>query len=160
MLSWFYSGGFLGTSFVWENCFSRTGTASACAPSARRQHPCCRPLQRCVSSSKMNIALTGVALVARPCAPDAQRADDSSNSRSRLAKSYGRFAPLDLKQDCFFRVPLPKIKCLVQSAFGGQRDFRPPINFPKAPFRQLSKVADASQPLEFEKQSSLRTKSA
>ena len=46
MLSWFYSGGFSGTSFVWENCFSRTGTASACAPSARRQRPCCRLLLR------------------------------------------------------------------------------------------------------------------
>ena len=45
MLSWFYSGGFSGTSFVWENCFSRTGTASACAQSARRQRPCCRLLQ-------------------------------------------------------------------------------------------------------------------
>ncbi len=88
----------------------------------------------------MNMALTGVALVARPCAPAAQRAEDSSSSRSRLAKSYGRFAPLDLKQDCFFRVHLPKIKCLVQSAFGGQRDFRPSINSPKAPFRQLKSL--------------------
>ena len=50
MLSWFYSGGFSGTSFVWENCFSRTGTASACAPSARRQRPCCRLLQRYIYS--------------------------------------------------------------------------------------------------------------
>ena len=32
----------------------------------------------------------------------------SSSSRSRLAKSYGRFAPLDLRQDCFFRVSLAK----------------------------------------------------
>ena len=98
-------------------------------------------------SSKMNMPLTQVALVARPCAPAAQWAEDSSSSRSRLAKSYGRLAPLSLKQDCFFRVPLPKLKCLVQFAFGGQRDFRPPLNSPKAPFRQLSKVADASQPL-------------
>ena len=37
-------------------------------------------------------ASTNVALVARPCAPAAQCADDSSSSRSRLAKSYGRFA--------------------------------------------------------------------
>ena len=51
---------------------------------------------------------TNVALVARPCAPAAQRADESSSSRSRLAKSYGRFAPLDLRQDCFFRVSLPR----------------------------------------------------
>ena len=118
-----------------------------CAQSARRQRPCCRHFRRFISSSKMNIYLTQVALVARPCAPVAQRYEDSSSSRSRLAKSYGRLAPLSLKQDCFFRVPLPKLKCLVQFAFGGQRDFRPPINSPKAPFRQLSKVADASQPL-------------
>ena len=25
MLSWFYSGGFSGTSFVWENCLNRPG---------------------------------------------------------------------------------------------------------------------------------------
>ena len=55
-------------------------------------------------------APTNVALVARPCAPAAQCAEDSSSSRSRLAKSYGRFAPLSLKQDCFFRVPSSKIK--------------------------------------------------
>ena len=55
-------------------------------------------------------APTNVALVARPCAPVAQHSDESSSSRSRLAKSYGRFAPLSLKQDCFFRVPSSKIK--------------------------------------------------
>ena len=60
------------------------------------------------------IGLTSVALVARPCAPDAQRADESSSSRIRLAKSYGRFAPLSLKQDCFFRVPFFKTKSLFQ----------------------------------------------
>ena len=79
-----------------------------CAQSARRQRPCCRLLRRCISSSKMNIYLTQVALVARPCAPVAQRDEDSSSSRSRLAKRYGRFAPLYLRQDCFFRISLPK----------------------------------------------------
>ena len=137
----------MGTIFVWEKWLPQSPRDKPCAQSARRQRPCCRPLRRCVSSSKMNVPLTQVALVARPCAPAAQRAEDSSSSRSRLAKSYGRLALLSLKQDCFFRVPLPKLKCLVQFAFGGQRDFRPPINSPKAPFRQLSKVADASQPL-------------
>lgn len=84
MLTSSVKGGFSGTSFVWEKyCFSRTGTASACATEARRQ---------------------------RPCASAAQRADESSSSRSRLAKSYGRFAPLSLKQDCFFRLPSSKIK--------------------------------------------------
>ena len=60
-------------------------------------------------------APTSVALVARPCAPAAQHSDESSNSRSRLAKSYGRFAPLSLKQDCFFRVPSSKIKISLPS---------------------------------------------
>ena len=55
-------------------------------------------------------APTSVVLVARPCAPAAQHPDKSSSSRSRLAKSYGRFAPLSLKQDCFFRVPSSKLK--------------------------------------------------
>lgn len=38
MLSWFYNGGFFGNSnwCVTNGCFTRTGTASACAPSARR----------------------------------------------------------------------------------------------------------------------------
>ena len=66
------------------------------------------PLTPLSFSSKMNMPLTQVALVARPCAPVAQRVEDSSSSRSRLAKSYGRFAPLYLRQDCFFRVFLPK----------------------------------------------------
>lgn len=148
MLSWSYNGGFfLGTIFVWENgCLNRTGDKPlhSIGKAATSVLP---PLTTLSFSSKMNMPLTQVALVARPCAPAAQWAEDSSSSRSRLAKSYGRLAPLSLKQDCFFRVPLPKLKCLVQFAFGGQRDFRSPINSPKAPFRQLSKVADASQPL-------------
>ena len=146
MLNWFYKWRLWGYSFVCE-VLPQSHRDKPCAQSARRQRPCCRPLRRCVSSSKMNVPLTQVALVARPCAPAAQRDETSSSSRSRLPKSYGRLAPLSLKQDCFFRVPLPKLKCLVQFAFGGQRDFRPPINSLKAPFRQLSKVADASQPL-------------
>ena len=81
---------------------------------------------------------------------------DSSSSRSRLAKSYGRFAPLDLKQDCFFRVSLPKATFLVQSACGGQADFVHSSIHREASFRQLPKAADASQPLGFDKQSSLR----
>ena len=118
------------------------------------------PLTTLSLFSKMNMPLTQVALVARPCAPAAQRAEDSTSSRSRLVISLFRFAPLGIEQDCFFRVPLPKTKCLLQSAFGGQRDFRPPDTSPKTPFKQLSKAADALQPLEFEKQSSLRTDSA
>ena len=116
MLSWSYSGGFLGTIFVWEKyCFSRPGTASACAPSARGQRPCCPHLPHKHFSWKYECATfrsfaTG-ALVAPPCAPDAPSAQQKSySSRSRLAKSYGRFAPLSLKQDCFFRVSSSKIK--------------------------------------------------
>ena len=87
-------------------------------------------------------APTNVALVARPCAPAAQHSDESSNSRSRLAKSYGRFAPLSLKQDCFFRVPSSKIKNLSsRSTCGGQRDDLSPRSFIfQTPLRQLSKV--------------------
>ena len=60
---------------------------SPCAQSARRQRPCCRLVRRCISSSKMNVRLTQVALVARPCAPAAQRIDESSSSSRRLAIS-------------------------------------------------------------------------
>ena len=105
------------------------------------------PLTTLSFSSKMNMPLTQVALVARPCAPAAQRAEDSSSSRSRLAKSYGRLAPLSLKQACFFRVYLPKATFLVQSACGGQLDSFHSSIHREAPFRQLPKVADASQPL-------------
>ena len=113
-----------------------------CAQSARRQRPCCRHLRRCISPSKMNVPLTQVALVARPCAPAAQLTDDSSSSRSRLGKSYGRFAPLNLRQACFFRVYLPKATFLVQSACGGQADFIYSSIHREAPLRQLSKAAD------------------
>ena len=113
-----------------------------CAQSARRQRPCCRHFRRFISSSKMNIYLTQVALVARPCAPVAQRYEDSSSSRSRLGKSYGRFAPLNLRQACFFRVYLPKATFLVQSACGGQLDSFHSSIHREAPFRQLPKVAD------------------
>ena len=105
----FTKAAFLGTLIgVGKMVASIAQGTSPCAQSARRQRPCCRLFRRCVSSSKMNMPLTQVALVARPCAPDAQRVEDSSSSRSRLAKSYGRFAPLDLRQACFFRVYLPK----------------------------------------------------
>ena len=107
MLSWFYSGGFSGTSFVWENCLNRTGTS----PALNRQGVNIRvaALYNGTFILHSDNVPTNVALVARPCAPDAQSADKSSSSRSRLAKSYGRFAPLSLKQDCFFRMPFSKL---------------------------------------------------
>ena len=106
-------------------------------------------------------APTNVALVARPCAPAAQRADESSNSRSRLAKSYGRFAPLSLKQDCFFRVPSSKIRISLPGPPAADNVM---VFYLKASSSILcsdsfQKFAPATQTLEFEKQSSLRTNS-
>ena len=131
---------------------------SPCAQSARRQRPCCRPLQCYVSSSKMNTASTSVALVARPCAPAAQCAEDSSSSRSRLAKSYGRFAPLGLKQDCFFRVSSSKIKISLPSppAADNLMIFHPEASSSRLRSDSFQKFAPALQTLVFEKQSSLR----
>ena len=132
---------FSGTSFVYENCLNRPGDKPlrSIGKAATSVLP---PLTTLSLFSKMNMPLTQVALVARPCAPVAQRAEDSSSSRSRLAKSYGRFAPLSLKQDCFFRVSSSKIKNLYsQSASGEQRDDIPPgIFIFQPPLRQLSKV--------------------
>ena len=109
MLSWSYKGGFFGNYLCMGKMVASIAQGtSPCAQSARRQRPCCRLFPPLSFSSKMNMPLTQNALVARQCAPVAQRAEDSSSSRSRLAKSYGRFAPLDLRQDCFFRVSLPK----------------------------------------------------
>lgn len=119
MLSWSYKGGFSGNYL----CVGKMVASIAqgrrkrhpCAQSARRQRPCCRHFRRCISSSKKNMHLTQVALVARPCAPAAQQADDSSSSCRWLAISLCRFAPLDIEQDCSFRMPLTKWKCLVKS---------------------------------------------
>ena len=101
---------------------------------------------------------TSVALVARPCAPAAQRADDSSSSRSRLAKSYGRFATLSLKQDCFFRVPSSKIKISLPSppAADNLMIFHPEASSSRLRSDSFQQFAPASQTLVFEKQSSLR----
>ena len=103
-------------------------------------------------------ASTNVALVARPCAPAAQRADESSSSRSRLAKSYGRFAPLSLKQDCFFRVSSSKIKIFLPGppTADSVMIFLPDTLSSRLRSDSFQKFAPASQTLEFEKQSSLR----
>ena len=107
------------------------------------------------------IGLTSVALVARPCAPDAQRAEISSSSRSRLAKSYGRFAPLSLKQDCFFRLPSSKrsISLPGPPAADNVMIFHPKASSSSLRSDSFQKFAPATQTLEFEKQSSLRTNS-
>lgn len=103
-------------------------------------------------------ASTNVALVARPCAPAAQRAENSSCSRSSLAKSYGRFAPLSLKQDCFFRVSSSKIKISLSGppAADSVMIFHPEASSSRLRSDSFQKFATASQTLEFEKQSSLR----
>ena len=103
-------------------------------------------------------ASTNVALVARPCAPAAQCADDSSSSRSRLSKSYGRFAPFSLKQDCFFRVSSSKIKISLPSppAADNLMIFHPEASSSRLRSDSFQKFAPASQTLVFEKQSSLR----
>lgn len=130
MLSWSYNGGFFGNYLCVGKMIASIAQGQALCSIGKAATSVLPPLTMLSFSSKMNMPLTQVALVARPCAPAAQCPEDSSSSRSRLAKSYGRFAPLDLKQDCFFQVPLTKIKRLVQSAFGGQRDFRPQNNSP------------------------------
>ena len=110
MLNWFYKWRLWGYIFVWEKLLPQSHSPEGCAQSARRQHPCCRPLRRCISSSKMNVPLTQVALVARPCAPAAQRTDDSSSSSRRLAVSLCLLSqPLEIEQDCSFRMPLKKM---------------------------------------------------
>lgn len=87
MLNWFYKWRLWGYIFVWEKVLPQSHRDKPCAQSARRQRPCCRHFRRCISSSKMNVPLTQVALVARPCAPAAQLTDDSSSSSRRLAIS-------------------------------------------------------------------------
>ena len=157
MLSWSYNGGFFGNYLcVGKMVASIAQGTSPCAQSARRQRPCCRlfpPLYFFFQNEYVSYAgRSGRASVrSRRSA-----GRGSSSSRIRLAKSYGRFAPLNLRQDCFFRVYLPKATFLVQSACGGQLDsFRSSIHR-ETPFRQLPKAADASQPLGFDKPSSLR----
>ena len=102
-------GGFLGTSFVWEKWLPQSHRGQA--PALNRQGGNVRVAALYSDTFILHSenVPTSVALVARPCAPDAQSADKSSSSRSRLAKSYGRFAPLSLKQDCFFRMPFSKL---------------------------------------------------
>ena len=102
-------------------------------------------------------APTSVALVAPPCAPAAQHSDESSISRSRLAKSYGRFAPLSLKQDCFFRVSSSKTKISLPSptAADNVMIFHLEASSSRLRSDSFQKFAPASQTFEFEKQSSL-----
>lgn len=160
MLNWSYKGGFFGNYLCVGKSIASIAQGRCkrhpCAQSARRQRPCCRHFRRCIYSSKMNMLLTQVALVARPCAPDAQLTDDSSSSSRRFSISLCCFAPLGIEQDCSFRMPLTKSKC-IDKVLRTNRFFQNKITSSKAQFRQLPKVADASQPFLFDKQSSLRT---
>ena len=76
-----------GYIFVCDKLLPQSHRDKPCAQSARRQHPCCRHLRRCIFSSKTNIHLTQVALVARPCAPAALLTEDSSSFSRRIAIS-------------------------------------------------------------------------
>ena len=118
-------------SYGKNGCLNRTGTSPALNRQGGNIHVAALYTVSFILHS-VN-APTNVALVARPCAPAAQHSDESSSSRSRLAKSYDRFAPLSLKQDCFFRASSSELRS-----------------------DSFQKFAPASQTLKFEKQSSLR----
>ena len=110
----FTSGG-CGVIFLCgkNGCLNRTGLpqASSLRSIGKAATSVLPPFTRCVSSSKVNVPLTQVALVARPCAPAAQRADDSSSSSRRLAISLCLLTqPLEIEQDCSFRMPREKMK--------------------------------------------------
>ena len=155
MLNWFYKWRLWGYSFVCE-VLPQSHRDKPCAQSARRQRPCCRPLRRCVSSSKMNVPLTQVALVARPCAPAAQLTDDSSSSSRRLAISL-----CPLRGHLILSKTAPSV-CLLQNENASMKSFGQidsswrKAHLPMLRSDSFQKFATASQTLEFEKQSSLR----
>ena len=133
---------------------------SPCAQSARRQHPCCRPLQWYIYSPLRKCSYkcrSGRASVRSRRSVGR----GSYSSRSRLAKSYGRFAPLSLKQDCFFRLASSKIKISLPGppAADNVMIFHPEASSSRLRSDSFQKFAPATQTLEFEKQSSLRTNS-
>ena len=100
MLSWSYNVAAVEIFFRVGKVLPQSHRAGASAtPALNRQGGNIRvaALYTATFIFRSGHAPTNVALVARPCAPAAQRADESSSSRSRLAKSYGRFAPLSLK---------------------------------------------------------------
>ena len=124
---------------------------SPCAQSARRQRPCCRPLQRCISSSKMIVPLTQVALVARPCAPAAQLTEYSSRSSRRLVISL-----CPLRSHLILSKTAPSV-CLLQNENGSIKSFGQidsswiKMHFPKLRSDSFQKFATALQTLGFEK---------
>jgi len=151
-------GGFSGTSFVWEKWLPQSHRGQA--PALNRQGGNIRvaALYTATFIFRSGHAPTNVALVARPCAPAAQHADESSSSRSRLAKSYGRFAPLSLRQDCFFRMPFSKLTISLPgpSTADNVMIFHLKASSSRLRSDSFQKFAPATQTLEFEKQSSLQ----
>ena len=99
---------FLGTLIgVVKMVASIAQGTSPSAQSARRQRPCCRLLR--VEFILQNEYASYTGRSGRASVRSRRSAGRGfSSSRSRLAKSNGRFALLDLRQDCFFRVSLPK----------------------------------------------------
>ena len=116
---------FLGTIFVWEKWLPQSPRDKPCAQSARRQRPCCRPLRVEFLLHSKNASYTG------------RSGRASLRSRRSAAREFFELQ----KQTCQKLWPLralgfearlllpssssKKIKRLVQSAFGGQSDFRP-----------------------------------
>ena len=110
MLSWSYKVGFLGTILLWEICLNRTGAGVNATPMLNRQGGNVRvAASYAVEFFFQNEYVSYAGRSGRASVRSRRSAcRGSSSSRSRLAKSYGRFAPLNLRQDCFFRVYLPK----------------------------------------------------
>ena len=150
MLNWFYKWRLWGYSFVCE-VLPQSHRDKPCAQSARRQRPCCRHLRRCISPSKMNVPLTQVALVARPCAPAAQLTDDSSSSSRRLAISL-----CPLRGHLILSKTAPSV-CLLQNENASMKSFGQidsseiKMHLPKLRSDSFQKFATASQTLGFEK---------
>ena len=86
MLSWFYNGGFFGNYLCVGKMVASIAQEQALRSIGKAATSVLPPSTALSFFSIPKVPLTQVALVARPCAPDAQRADDSSSPRSRLAK--------------------------------------------------------------------------
>lgn len=160
MLSWSYKVGFLGTILLWEICLNRTGAGVNATPAFNRQGGNVRvAASYAVEFFFQNEYVSYAGRSGRASVRSRRSAcRGSSSSRSRLAKSYGRFAPLGLKQDCFFRVSSSKIKISLPSppAADNLMIFHPEASSSRLRSDSFQKFAPALQTLVFEKQSSLR----
>ena len=107
MLSWSYKVGFLGTILLWEICLNRTGAGVNATPVLNRQGGNVRVVASYAVEFFFQNEYASYAGRSGRASVRSRRLAFSSSS-CRLAKRYGRFAPLYLRQDCFFRVSLPK----------------------------------------------------